>query len=124
MESSQSTAGFCFCFFFALGSDVLAARRLSLLFNLNDAPVGTQGDSLFTHRAHGYPPVHLVRDFRQLTQVVALLSFDLLDIFGGRRVGGVAVAVEVLWAWLFENTDGVCVCGGYFNFQDFRGRVL
>jgi hypothetical protein len=110
MESSQSTAGFCFCFFFALGSDVLAARRLSLLFNLNDAPVGTQGDSLFTHRAHGYPPVHLVRDFRQLTQVVALLSFDLLDIFGGRRVGGVAVAVEVLWAWLFENTDGVCVC--------------
>ena len=88
MESSQSTAGFCFCFFFALGSDVLAARRLSLLFNLNDAPVGTQGEFLFTHRAHGYPPVHLVRDFRQLTQVVALLSFDLLDIFGGRRVGG------------------------------------
>ena len=46
--------------------------------------------------------MHLVRDFRQLTQVVALLSFDLLDIFGGKRVGGVAVAVEVLWAWLFE----------------------
>ena len=102
MESSQSTAGFCFCFFFALGSDVLAARRLSLLFNLNDAPVGTQGEFLFTHRAHGYPPVHLVRDFRQLTQVVALLSFDLLDIFGGRRVGGVAVAVAVLWACGFE----------------------
>ena len=55
--------------------------------------------------------MHLVRDFRQLTQVVALLSFDLLDIFGGRRVGGVAVAVEVLWAWLFENT---CACGILF----------
>ena len=57
-----------------------AARRLSLLFNLNDAPVGTQGDFLFTQRVQGYPPVHFVLDFRQLTQVVALLSFDLLVV--------------------------------------------
>ena len=89
MLSSQSKADFCcfvFCFFLALGLDVVlaAARRLSLLFNLNDAPVGTQGDFLLTQRVHGYPPVHFVRDFRQLTQVVALLSFDLLDILEQR----------------------------------------